>query len=109
MGESSQEQHTEIAFDEERSRYTITVDGTTAGFALVERPDEDRVRFVHTEIDPAFKGRGLAELLVSEALAQTAREGVTAVPLCPFVAKHLREHEVEGLTVEWPPGQDGGR
>lgn len=99
----------EVAFDEDNSRYRITVDGTTAGFADVERPDADHLRFTHTEIDPAFTGRGLAGLLVSEALAQTAREGAIAVPICPFVAKYVREHEVEGLSVEWPPGENESR
>ncbi|MFW2514363.1 GNAT family N-acetyltransferase [Demequina sp. SO4-13] len=53
--------------------------------------------FFHTEVDPAFGGRGLARLLVREALAGSVRAGVTVVPVCPLFGNHLKKHGVEFL------------
>ncbi|CAM3435595.1 GNAT family N-acetyltransferase [Occultella aeris] len=48
--------------------------------------------FFHTEVAEEFGGRGLAGLLVREALADSIRENLTVVPLCPLFARHLSKH-----------------
>ena len=48
----------------EAGRYIIAVDGKTVGFADFADRDDQRV-FYHTEIDPAYGGRGLATILVA--------------------------------------------
>ncbi|MCK9873901.1 GNAT family N-acetyltransferase [Nocardiopsis dassonvillei] len=86
-----------IALDQSRavSAYTVSLDdGTPAGRAdFVDPPRNPGERvFFHTEVAPEFGGRGLAGLLVVEALADSARGNLTVVPVCPLFAKHLREH-----------------
>lgn len=86
-----------IALDEARtiSAYTVTLDdGTLAGRAdFVDPPQGDGKRvFFHTEVSPEFGGRGLAGLLLREALADSVRRNITVVPVCPLFAKHLKEH-----------------
>ena len=73
--------------------------GVVAGRAdFVDAPDTDPGRiFFHTEVGPEFSGRGLAGLLVREALADTIRHGLIAVPVCPLFAEHLRQHGDEFL------------
>ncbi|MGW9556899.1 N-acetyltransferase [Nocardiopsis sp. NPDC055551] len=89
-----------IALDEARviSAYTVTLDdGTLAGRADFVDPvqgDGERV-FFHTEVSPEFGGRGLAGLLLREALADSVRRNITVVPVCPLFAKHLKEHGEE--------------
>lgn len=84
-----------IALDETRtiSAYTVSLDdGTLAGRAdFVDPADGERI-FFHTEVAPEFGGRGLAGLLMREALADSARKNLTVVPVCPLFAKHLKEH-----------------
>lgn len=97
---------TEVVRNDARSRYEIRVsDGgeepTLGGFAEYTT-DPGKIRFTHTETDPAFRGRGLGSILVAEALADAAERGETIVPLCPFVARHLRENDVPGADVQWP-------
>lgn len=87
--------------DEDR-RYEVHVGDTLAGFTKFRIDAQGRLHFPHTEVDPAYRGRGLAQTVVSEAMSDAARRGETVVPHCPVVAKYLREHEVSGLTVEWP-------
>lgn len=41
--------------------------------------------FYHTIVGEAYGGRGLAGILVGEALARTVDQGFTVVPVCPFV------------------------
>ena len=51
----------------EDGQYTIAVEGKTVGLADFADRGDQRV-FYHTVIDPAFGGRGLATILVEEAL-----------------------------------------
>jgi predicted GNAT family acetyltransferase len=72
-------------------RFTIAVDGTQVG--LVDFVDHDGQRiFLHTEVDDAFEGRGLAGILVSEALAATRDAGLRIVAVCQMVAGYLDKH-----------------
>ncbi|MFD7024359.1 GNAT family N-acetyltransferase [Promicromonospora sukumoe] len=51
----------------------------------------DRV-FFHTEVDEEYGGRGLAGILVREALADSIRKNIVVVPVCPLFAAHLAKH-----------------
>ncbi|MBG0718781.1 N-acetyltransferase [Microbacterium sp. 2C] len=92
-----------VVRSDEKERYEITVDGGVAGFAEFVLASPGRVIYPHTEIDPAYGGRGLGSTLVGEAMADEARRGDTVIPVCPFVIKYLKTHEVPGLNIEWRP------
>jgi uncharacterized protein len=98
---TSTDQISVVRNDEDR-RYEVHVGEVLAGFTVFRIDSRGRLLFPHTEVDPAFRGRGLAQAVVAEAMADAARRGETVVPHCPVVAKYIREHEVAGLTVEWP-------
>jgi predicted GNAT family acetyltransferase len=80
------------------SAYTVSLaDAQPVGRAdFVDSPaaGDERI-FFHTEVDPEFGGRGLAGLLVRETLADSIRNGLTVVPVCPLFARHLRKHGEE--------------
>ena len=46
----------------------------------------------HTEVPPAFEGRGIAAALVREALAWARAQGLKVWPLCSYVAVYMRRH-----------------
>lgn len=76
--------------------YIISVaDGETAGRAdFVDSgsgAELERIIF-HTEVDEQFGGRGLAGILVREALQDSIRSGFGIVPVCPLFASHLKKH-----------------
>lgn len=82
------------------SAYTVTVaEGESVGRAdFIDSPEVDSERiFFHTEVDQEFAGRGLARLLVREALADSIRKNLTVVPVCPLFATHLKKHGGEFL------------
>lgn len=79
----------------EADRFTISVDGTQAGFTefIDHTTDSGSQRiFPHTEIDEAFGGRGLATILVAEAVESTRAAGLRIVPVCSMVAGYLDKH-----------------
>ncbi|MFI8524586.1 GNAT family N-acetyltransferase [Promicromonospora sukumoe] len=66
------------------------VDGTAGGSSAGD-DGGDRV-FFHTEVDEEYGGRGLAGILVREALADSIRKNIVVVPVCPLFAAHLEKH-----------------
>lgn len=92
-----------VTRNDDEQRYEIHLDDVLAGYTDFEPDARGRSRFPHTVIDPAFRGRGLATVLVDEAMADAAKRGETVVPVCPVVAERIRTHEVPGLDVYWPP------
>lgn len=82
-------------------RYDILVDGTLAGFTEYTQTPHGRLIFPHTEVFPEFGGRGLGSILVGRAMEDVAARGEEVIPVCPFVVKYLRTHEIPGLKVDF--------
>jgi uncharacterized protein len=82
-------------------RFCIAVDGQTAGFTQIDDRDGRRI-FPHTEVDDAFQGRGLATILIGEALQQTRDAGLRIVPVCPTVADFVKKHPEFNDVVDAP-------
>jgi uncharacterized protein len=76
---------------QESDRFTIAVDGQTVGFTRYVDRDGQRT-FPHTEVDSDFGGRGLATILVEEALQSTRDAGLRIVPVCPMVVAFIEKH-----------------
>ena len=72
------------------SRYEV-YDPELAGFSVYEF-DSGRMAFTHTEVFPAFGGRGLARRLVASALEDARRRGLAVLPFCPYVRKVIAEN-----------------
>src|SRR5690349_10820453 len=88
---------------EESDRFVISVDGKTAGFTeIVDR--DGRRTFPHTEVDDAFQGRGLATILIGEALQRTRAAGLRIVPVCEMVAAYVKKHHEFDDVVDAPSG-----
>ncbi|MCV7089971.1 GNAT family N-acetyltransferase [Mycobacterium interjectum] len=82
----------------EEGRYTISVEGKPVGLADFADRGDQRV-FYHTEIDPAYGGRGLATILVEEALNAARDDGKRVVPVCSMVVTVLKKHpEFDDIT-----------
>ena len=78
-------------------QYSISVEGNNVGHASFADRGEQRV-FYHTEIDPAYGGRGLATILVEEALSAAREEGKRIVPICSMIGTVLTKHpEYDGI------------
>jgi predicted GNAT family acetyltransferase len=81
----------EFRNDAERGRYVLEDGGREV--ARTEYQDrQNRLLFIHTEVDPAYEGNGLAGQLVGQALDDVRRLGRTIVPLCAYVRGWIERH-----------------
>jgi uncharacterized protein len=81
-----------VTRNEDEHRWEARVGGELAGFAAYRLTDE-LVVFTHTEVDPAFEGRGVGSTLARHALDDVAEEGTRQVmPLCPFIKAWIARH-----------------
>ena len=85
----------------EADRFTVAVEGKPVGLTEFVDRGEQRV-FPHTQVDDAFEGRGLASIVIGEALAQTKAEGLRIVPVCPAVAAYVEKHPEYADVVDKP-------
>ncbi|ALV31993.1 GNAT family N-acetyltransferase [Streptomyces sp. NPDC101209] len=69
-------------------------DGEVVGhieYFVLESPRRALVP-VHTIVEPAHEGKGIAGSLARELYAIAEREGVVVAPLCPYVVKWAERH-----------------
>lgn len=78
----------------EQHRYELVDDdGRVLGFAEYRlEADATTLEFPHTVIDPAERGRGLGEQLVTGAMTDVRSKGVKVRPTCWFVAQWFDHH-----------------
>lgn len=75
----------------EDRRFEIWVDGELAGFTTyVLRPGV--IAFLHTELDPRFRGQGLGRELVTAALHSARERGLNVMPHCPYVRGFIAQN-----------------
>lgn len=77
--------------NKEERRYEARI-GTKVVGVIPYQAEPGRLTLIHTEVDPAFEGKGVCSLLVACALADIRRRGLSLVPVCPFVRTYLRRH-----------------
>ncbi len=75
----------------DQHRFEVRLDGELAGFAVYHRRG-GRIYLVHTEIDPAFEGKGLGSALAKGVLDAERAAGEPVVPLCPFMRSYIDRH-----------------
>jgi uncharacterized protein len=81
-----------VVDNESEHRYEAVVDGARAGMIIYQvRPDGVRI-MLHTEVDPAFEGKGVGSRLVRGALDAERARGGRIVPSCPFVNAYIQRH-----------------
>jgi predicted GNAT family acetyltransferase len=75
----------------ELNRYEIHEDGQLVGFSEYKLSD-GAISFLHTEVDPAFGGRGLGRQLVEVELDDARNRGLSVLPFCPYVRKVVADN-----------------
>jgi predicted GNAT family acetyltransferase len=84
----------EIRDDRAAGRLEAVGDGAVVGrleYFVLETPGRALVP-VHTIVEPAHEGKGIAGSLARELYTVARREGVVVAPLCPYVVKWAERH-----------------
>ncbi|WP_030422621.1 GNAT family N-acetyltransferase [Streptomyces sp. NRRL F-5065] len=87
----------EIRDDRAAGRLAAFGDDEVVGrieYFVLEAPGRALVP-VHTVVEPAHEGKGIAGSLARELYALAGREGVAVAPLCPYVVKWAERHPDE--------------
>lgn len=77
--------------NQERHRFELHAGGELAAFAEYNLL-KNGLLFTHTEVLPAFEGRGVGSAIARNALEEVRRRATQAIPVCPFIAAYLRKH-----------------
>ena len=78
------------------SRYEFDLGDGARAFIDYE-PSAQGFRLTHTEVPPAFEGRGIARELVETTLEEFRRRGERIIPECSYIIHYIRRHP------EWQP------
>lgn len=84
-------------------RYEAREDGEVAGFIdyLVKH---GRIALVHTEVLPAYQGRGISQALARFALDDARRRGLRVIASCPYIRAWVERHpETHDIVVGMTP------
>lgn len=82
----------QVSNNADEHRYEGRLDGTLAGFAEYQLTDK-LIVFTHTEVDPAYEGKGVGSAIARFALDDVRAQGTREVlPLCPFIKGWIARH-----------------
>lgn len=81
-----------VVRNESRNRYEALVDGAVAGFAQFRAGTPGQAIFWHTEVDPAYEGKGIGSVLARHALDDVRARGEQVIAQCPFIAAYIKRH-----------------
>ena len=82
----------QVTRNEAENRWEAQLDGALAGFAQYQLANE-LVVFTHTEVDPAYEGKGVGGALARAALDEVRAEGTRKVLIvCPFITGWIARH-----------------
>ncbi|MER8032459.1 GNAT family N-acetyltransferase [Streptomyces bauhiniae] len=87
----------EIRDDRAAGRLEAVAGGEVVGhieYFVLDSPARALVP-VHTIVEPAHEGKGIAGSLARELYALAGREGVAVAPLCPYVVSWAERHPDE--------------
>ena len=91
--ERGEETAPELVIDDnpDERRYEARLGAELAGWVDYGRVRK-RLVALHTEVLPAFEGRGIASALVRRVLDDARASGSTITPRCPFFVRHFARH-----------------
>jgi len=80
----------EVIDNAEAGRFEVRL-GEAVAFAEY-RLLQSGMLFPHTEVPPAFEGRGVGSKLVRTAVDSARERGLKVIPVCTFFAGYIKRH-----------------
>lgn len=82
---------TTVVLNNNKGEVQVFSDDSKAGFMDIEINDRLLTVF-HTEVYPAYEGKGFARLLLTELVNYARQNNLQIIPLCPYVLMQFRRH-----------------
>jgi predicted GNAT family acetyltransferase len=70
----------------------IIMEGREKVAEMVVAADDQNVTVYHTEVDPAYEGKGIAKKLLDEMVAYARSKKLSVIALCPYVHLQFKRH-----------------
>ncbi len=83
-----------------KGRFVAEENNAEAGFMTYSQAGADKIIIDHTEVNPAFNGKGVGKQLVMAAVHYAREKQLKIMPLCPF-AKSVFDKTPEIRDVEF--------
>jgi predicted GNAT family acetyltransferase len=80
-----------ITDDTAKHRYEAHIATELAGYAEYNLLT-DAIMFTHTEVLPAFEGKGVGSTLAKHVLDDARARKLHVIPVCQFIAGYIRKH-----------------
>ena len=78
-------------------------DGKRMGYLSYEWANPNKFAILHTVVEEAFQGRGVAKALVNAAVAFARENGNVIMPLCPYAEKvFMRDSAYDDVNADKP-------
>ncbi len=78
---------------ETKGEFVATLDGQKAGLMTYSWAGDEKIIIDHTEVQPAFNGKGVGKELVYKAVEFAREKNLKILPLCPFAAAMFKKNE----------------
>ena len=78
---------------ETKGEFVATLNGQKAGLMTYSWAGDEKIIIDHTQVQPAFNGKGVGKELVYKAVEFAREKNLKILPLCPFAAAMFKKNE----------------
>ena len=78
---------------ETKGEFIATFDGNKAGVMTYSWAGADKIIIDHTEVEPAYNGKGVGKEMVYKAVEFAREKNLKIIPLCPFATATFKKNE----------------
>ena len=83
---------------ETKGEFIATFDGNKAGVMTYSWAGADKIIIDHTEVEPAYNGKGVGKEMVYKAVEFARENNLKIIPLCPFAtATFIKNEEIRDV------------
>lgn len=75
--------------NKDSKQYQFSISGHLAKIEYIRAGD--KIYLTHTEVPKELSGQGIGGQLVRSALEDIRKQGLSLIPLCPFVAGYIKD------------------
>ena len=81
----------ELIDNKDEAQYEFHIEKFVPKIEYIKTNNKE-IYLTHTEIPIPLEGQGIGTKLVEKTLADVESQGLTLIPLCPFVAKYIHKN-----------------